>query len=173
MLSGQGFRMITTKSVNYSNLGVNSKQLDMVALQTSNPGPLCDREKVKVAHHLPDTVCESLVFSSLGACTPATLRRLPRGGAAKGASKVIRPHAREIGLQTISKALLNSVIARFFAFEERSSGFDYIGAGVVRLPSAREQRREEVAADSAAAVAVPRASSARGDVPPDGDVVET
>ena len=32
MLSRHGFRMITTKSVNYSNLGVNSKQLDMVAL---------------------------------------------------------------------------------------------------------------------------------------------
>ena len=85
--------------------------------------------------------------------------------------------APEIGLQAISKALLNSAIARFFAFQERSSGFDYIGAGAVRLPSAREQRREEVAAYSAAAVAVPRATSVthstRGDVPPYGDVVET
>ena len=69
-----------------------------------------DREKAKVAHHLPGTVCEPLVFSSLGACIPATLRRLQRGGAAKGASKVIRPHAPEKGLQAISKALLNSVI---------------------------------------------------------------
>ena len=61
-----------------------------------------------------------------------------------------------------------------------------VGAGAVHLPSAREQRREEVAADSAAGVAVPRVTSifgiwylvfratlARGDVPPDGDVVET
>ena len=29
-----------------------------------------------MAHHLPGTVCEPLVFSTLGACTPATLRRL-------------------------------------------------------------------------------------------------
>ena len=34
-------------------------------------------------------------------------------------------------------------MARFFAFQER----DYIGAHAVRLPSAREQRRAEVAAD--------------------------
>ena len=77
--------------------------------------PLYDREKAKVAHHLPGTVSEPLVFSSLGACTPATLRRLPRGGAAKGA-KVIRPHAPEIGLQAIPKALLNPVIARSSLF---------------------------------------------------------
>ena len=40
------------------------------------------------------------------------------------------------------------------AFQERNSRFDYISAGAVRLPSAREQRR----ADSAAVVAVPRLS---------------
>ena len=82
-----------------------------------------------------------------------------------GTLAYIQPHAHEIGLQAISKALLNSVIAPFFAFQERSSGFDYIGAGSVHHPSAREQRRAEVAADSAAAVAVRRANSARGDVP--------
>ena len=115
----------------------------------------------------------------------------------------------DTGLQALSKALLNSVIARFFAFQERSYGFYYIGAGAVRLPSARSlaeacrniqiqiqiqnmtdtcdtgQTRNklleqwvhltsrDVAADSAAAVAVPRATSARGDVPPHGDGVET
>ena len=63
-------------------------------------------------------VCEPLGFSSFGACSSATLRRLPRSGAAKGASKVIRPHAPAIGLQAISQAPLNSVIARFFAFQE-------------------------------------------------------
>ena len=66
------------------------------------------------------------------------------------------------GTLAISKAHLNSVIARYFAFQECSSGFDYISAGAVRLPSAREQRRAEAAAT---AVAVPRATSARGDGP--------
>ena len=131
--------------------------------------PLYTTGRRQAANRLHGTVCELHVFSSHGACTPATLRRLPRGGAAMGASKVIRPHAPEIGLKAISKALLNSVSARFFAFQERCSGSTT--AVAVRFVAICSWA--EVATTSAAAVAVPRAALARGDVSPGGYVVET
>ncbi len=69
--------------------------------------PLHDRERAKVAQHLPGTVCEPLVFSSLGGHTeesPATIRRLPRDGARKEAAGV-QSRTRQNGCQQISKAL--------------------------------------------------------------------
>jgi hypothetical protein len=81
--------------------------------------PLYDRERAKVAQHLPGTVCEPLVFSSLGSRTPATIR-LPRGGARKEAAGV-QSRTRQNGFQQISKALLSSVITRFDALQLSSS----------------------------------------------------
>ena len=128
--------------------------------------PLYAREKRKVAHHLPGTVCEPLVFSSLGGHTPATIRRLPRGGARKG-DVGVQPRVRQGAMQGISHALLSSVIPRFSAFQE--VGSDSLREAEVVSPSlvgdAQHplQQAVDAAAATADAAAVPHALAAGGE----------
>ncbi len=82
--------------------------------------PLYAKERMKIAHHLPGTVCEPLVFSSWGGHTPGALNRLPRGGAIKGVPGVAS-RVTQNGVQQISLALLSSVIDRFSAFQDGGS----------------------------------------------------
>ena len=119
------------------------------------------RELAKVAHHLPGTACEPFVFSSLGAHTPSTLRRLPRGDVRKGLFGAAS-HARETGLQAISSALFSSVLARFNAFQDRSSGFGYDGPAAAPIPVARERQFARPRAAVAAFVAAPHLGMAGG-----------
>ena len=58
--------------------------------------PLYVKEKAKIKHHLPDTICVPLVFSSLGGHTPATIRQLPRGGAPKKSAAGVQPRTRRL-----------------------------------------------------------------------------
>jgi hypothetical protein len=127
--------------------------------------PLYDRERAKVAHHLPGTVCEPLVFSSLGGHTPATIRRLPRGGARKEAAGV-QSRTRQNGFQQISKALLSSVITRFDAFQLSSSDLSAARVAAPSAPAARQQRVATAAA-AAAQASSPRAAASRGDAASD------
>ena len=95
--------------------------------------PLSIRERAKVRHHLPGTVCEPLVFSALGGHMPATVRRLPRGGASK-AQAGVQHRTRQNGLQQISNALLSSAISRLVAFQEFNSGLYASQATAPALP---------------------------------------
>ena len=124
--------------------------------------PLYARERAKVSHHLPGTSCLPLVFSSLGAYTPATFRRLPRGGDPKLVSGV-QPRSRQNGLQKISMALLSSVISRFDAFKVSCSG----GVPVrVVAPVPCRLRRRRLSVPVAAAVISGSSCCPRGpDVP--------
>ena len=118
----------------------------------------------KVSHHL------------LGACSPATFRRLSHGGAPKLVSGV-QPRSRQNGLQQFSTVLLS----RFDAFQVSCSGGVPVRVVAPVPPAALRRRRLSVpvaAAVAAPPVAAPAAAPRGPDVQggaandSDGDVPE-
>ena len=127
--------------------------------------PLYARERVKVKHHLPGTAYEPLAFSSLGGHTPATIRRLPRGGARKETAGV-QSRTRQSGFQPVSKAILSSVISGSAAFQLSSSNLYAARVAAPPAPAARQQRFATAVA-AAAQATTPHTAASRGDADSD------